>query len=184
VRIIAGACRGRRLAAPRGRGIRPTADRVREAIFDVLGDVGGAQVLDLFAGTGAMGLEALSRGAAWATFVDGGREALDLINRNLAACGFTNAAVVRADPSRGLTRVEALGRRYELVFCDPPYGKGLVPKVLARLAEGALLAEGTFIVAEHGVADDVGEVAGLAATLTLTESRRYGDVQVSFFRRA
>ncbi len=182
MRIIGGSIRGRRLFAPKGRAIRPTPDRVREAVFDILssilGEVGGAQVLDLYAGTGAMGLEALSRGAAWCTFVDRGREALDLTRRNAEACGFENLAVVRADPSRGLARLEAEGRLYDLVFCDPPYGRGLVPRTLARLEAGRLLAPSAVVVAEHAPADEV----GAAGRLSPTDSRRYGDVQVTFFR--
>lgn len=176
MRIIGGSARGRRLFAPRGRDIRPTPDRVREAVFNILGDIAGLTVLDLFAGTGAMGLEALSRGAAWCTFVDNGREALELIARNAAACGFDNLAIVRADPSRNLARLGKLSRRYDLVFCDPPYGQGLVPRTLARLEASGLLAPGATIVAEHALDDEVGGAGRLSAT----DSRAYGDVHITF----
>jgi 16S rRNA (guanine966-N2)-methyltransferase len=176
VRIIGGTARGRRLLTPKGRDIRPTPELVREAVFDILGEVGGQVVLDLYAGTGAMGLEALSRGAAWCTFVDRGRAALELIGRNAEACGFESLAIVRGDPSRGLGRLEKLGRRYDVVFCDPPYGRGLVPKTLARLAESPLLAPGAVIVTEHAPADEVSGVGGLSVSL----SRRYGDTQITF----
>jgi 16S rRNA (guanine966-N2)-methyltransferase len=177
VRIIGGTARGRRLHGPRGRLIRPTPDRVREAVFDILGEVSGQEVLDLFAGTGAMGLEALSRGASWCTFVDRGREALELTARNAALCGFANVEVIRADPSRGLRRLQERGRRYDLVFCDPPYGRGLVPKTLARLEASPLLAPEAVIVAEHAPTDALKGVGRLRPS----ESRRYGDVQITFF---
>ncbi|MFH0810434.1 MAG: 16S rRNA (guanine(966)-N(2))-methyltransferase RsmD [Pseudomonadota bacterium] len=192
MRIIAGVARGRRLATPKGqKDIRPTPDRVREAVFSILGeDVVGARVLDLFAGTGAMGLEALSRGAAWVTFVDHGREALALINRNAALCGFQSLAVVRADPTRDLARLKRRGfaplkeeRLYDLVFLDPPYGQGLVAKTLTELAGAALLAPMATVVAEHGPADEKIPPPQTAGPLSRTDSRRYGDVRVTFFYR-
>lgn len=180
MRIIGGTARGRRLHTPKGRGIRPTPEMVREAVFDILGEVAGLAVLDLYAGTGAMGLEALSRGAAWATFVDRGRAALELIRRNAEVCAFDTLAIVRADPSRGLAPVEAVGRHYDLVFCDPPYGQGLIPPTLARLEGSGLLSPGAVIVAEHAPAD---EVAGVGR-LQVSRSRRYGDVQITLLSEA
>ena len=117
MRVVAGEFKGRRLQAPRGRRTRPTADRVREALFSMLGDVSGARVLDLYAGSGALGIEALSRGAESAVFVERDQQALAAMRRNLEAVG-AEADVRRQDVSRFLARTEGT---FDLVFCDPPY---------------------------------------------------------------
>ena len=120
MRVIAGRFGGRRLSAPRGARTRPTADRVREALFSVLGDLEGARVLDLFAGSGALGIEALSRGAAEATFVDSAPAALRALRENLTALDL-EAEVRRADARGFLRSARKAGREYDLVFLDPPY---------------------------------------------------------------
>ena len=124
VRVVAGAAKGRRLQAPDGRDVRPTSDRVREAVFSALTSLGGfegAAVLDLFAGTGAMGIEALSRGADHATFVDDSAASLLAVKANLVTCGFAEQAeVVKAEALRWLAGPGG-GRAYDLAFCDPPY---------------------------------------------------------------
>jgi 16S rRNA (guanine966-N2)-methyltransferase len=154
MRIIAGAWRGRALAAPPGDGTRPTADRVRQALFDRLmhapwagrAAVGGAWVLDAFAGTGALGLEALSRGAAHATFLETGRTALAALRGNVAAC--------RAEGRCTVLAADALrpppGRACGLVFLDPPYGQALVGPALAALRTAGWIAPGALVVAEVG----------------------------------
>jgi 16S rRNA (guanine966-N2)-methyltransferase len=150
MRIVAGRWRGRVLAAPPGTATRPTSDRARQAIFDMLLHatwggrdlIDGARVLDVFAGTGAMGLEALSRGAAHATFIERDPAALAALRRNLAACGAA-ADVIAADacaPPRG--------RPCGLVFLDPPYELGLVPRACAALATAGWVAPGAIVVAE------------------------------------
>jgi 16S rRNA (guanine966-N2)-methyltransferase len=149
MRIIAGTWRGRLLAPPPPSGVRPTADRVRQALFDTLmhapwASVRGAHVLDAFAGTGALGLEALSRGAAHATFIERDRATLAVLRRNVAALGAA-ATVLAADalaPPRGTA--------HTLVFLDPPYGQGLVPRALAALGAAGWLAPGALVVAETG----------------------------------
>lgn len=182
MRIIAGRNRGLRLAAV-GRGdraahLRPTTDRVREAIFSVLegGRIGAAiaqaRVLDLFAGTGAMGLEALSRGAAQATFVETGRAALGLLEENIRRCrAEAEARILRVDATRLPT---ADGPAATLVFCDPPWGKGLAPRALERARAGGWLAHGAVVVVE--------EAAPLPAPegFALCEHRRWGDAHVTF----
>jgi 16S rRNA (guanine966-N2)-methyltransferase len=124
VRVVAGAAKGRRLQAPEGRDVRPTSDRVREAVFSALMSMGGmegAAVLDVFAGTGALGIEALSRGADQATFVDDAAAPLLAVKANLVTCGFADRAeVVKADALRWLAGAGG-GRSYDLAFCDPPY---------------------------------------------------------------
>lgn len=143
MRVVAGTARGRTLVAPPGSRTRPTTDRVREAIFNALGSRGGlegAQVADLFAGSGALGVEALSRGAAHATFVDRDRQARRAIARNLAACGFEDRATVVPVPVERWLAGLPPGQRYDLAFCDPPYAYdgwdellGALPAALAVL---------------------------------------------------
>jgi len=152
VRIIGGAWRGRRLDAPPGTGTRPTSDRVRQALFDMLlhapwagrEAVEGAAVLDAFAGTGALGLEALSRGGATASFLERDRAALAIIRANVSTCGAGDRArVLDADalkPPRGVPCT--------LAFLDPPYGEALIPRALAALAAAGWLAPGALLVAE------------------------------------
>src|SRR3954468_19185417 len=138
MRIIAGAHRGRRIAAPKGRDTRPTSDRVRENAFNLIGPVDDAEVLDLFAGSGAMGLEALSRGAARATFVDVDRDACRVIDANLDKLGL-RATVLCQDALRTLAQET---RRYDLVLCDPPYdfeGARLAPRLANLLTDDGVL---------------------------------------------
>ncbi|MBS0559446.1 MAG: 16S rRNA (guanine(966)-N(2))-methyltransferase RsmD [Proteobacteria bacterium] len=152
MRIIAGAWRGRALAAPAGARTRPTADRVRQALFDILlhapwggrEAVEGAAVLDAFAGTGALGLEALSRGAAHATFVESDKAALAALRANIAACGAASRATVMAGDVLAIRP----GPPFGLVFLDPPYRRALVPAALAALRRAGRLAPGAVIVAE------------------------------------
>jgi 16S rRNA (guanine966-N2)-methyltransferase len=153
VRIIAGRWRGRTLAAPAGADTRPTADRARQALFDMLmhspwaeGAVRDAQVLDVFAGTGAMGLEALSRGAARATFIENGRPALAALRANIAACRAESLAEVIAADARTPPRGKPCG----VIFLDPPYGRALVPMALTALGATGWIAPGALIVAEVG----------------------------------
>jgi len=140
MRVVAGAARGRQLRSPRGRAIRPTSDRAREGIFNSLTsitDLEGSTVLDLFAGTGALGIESLSRGAARATFVDDDRSALELIERNLALTGLSGGTVVRADAVQFLRN----GPRVDVAFADPPYAFDDWPTLLSRLRAGVAVLE-------------------------------------------
>jgi len=177
VRIIAGDWRGRVLASvgkgDAGAHLRPTTDRVRESLFSMLvggrfGDpITGARVLDLFAGTGALGLEALSRGAAEAVFVDDGRVAQKLIRENIATLGAgTRATLI----GRNATRLGACpGEAHSLVFCDPPYGKGLGEKALGAALAGGWISSGALVVWEESA--DVSPPEGLVPL----DERRYGD---------
>lgn len=170
MRVVAGELRGRRIEAPRGAGIRPTADRVREAIFSILGNVQGATALDLFCGTGALSIEALSRGAASATLVD---TRTAMARRNVEALGLADRCrVVRSNALRYLRGERG---QFDLVFCDPPY------KLADRL-EGQLdqllpdrLAEGGRVVVES----DVRRPLGLG--LSLLAERRYGDTLIRIY---
>jgi 16S rRNA (guanine966-N2)-methyltransferase len=170
VRIVAGQWGGRRLVAPPGAATRPTSDRVREALFSILGPIEGAAVLDLFAGSGALGLEALSRGAERATFVDRAPAAIRAVRANLEALGAT-AQVHARDVRAFLRDARAAGGPYDLVFLDPPYrdAAGLGP----ALELAPLLAEGGRVVSES----DRREPIALPA-LEVLDERRYGDTMI------
>jgi len=176
VRIIAGSNKGARIFAPKGQDTRPTGDRAREAAFNLIGPVDGAAVLDLFAGSGAMGLEALSRGAARAVFVEDDREACRTIDRNLDKLRLSGARVVQQDALRALAAEAAAGRRYDLVLVDPPY------EMFSSLQNGlsqylpAVLAEDGLVVVETGARDDPE-----LPPLSKRTSRRYGSARISLF---
>jgi 16S rRNA (guanine966-N2)-methyltransferase len=172
VRVIAGRYGGRRLQAPRGAATRPTSDRVREALFSILGDrVEGARVLDLFAGSGALGIEALSRGAASASFVDSAPAAVAAVRANLAALD-ASAEVARDDASRWLRTASAGARQYDLVFLDPPYRRA--PGLGAALSDllPAVLAPGALVISESD------RRSPLELPIHATDERRYGDTLI------
>jgi 16S rRNA (guanine966-N2)-methyltransferase len=171
VRIISGSHKGARIFAPRGSETRPTGDRVREAAFNLIGPVDGASVLDLYAGSGAMGLEALSRGAASAVFVENDREACRAIERNLAKLGLTGATV----RCRDALQVLAGDRRtYDLILCDPPYGFADHAR-LGPYLQRAL--EPTGLVVYETAARSTPELDGL----TVRTSRTYGSARLTLF---
>lgn len=181
MRIVAGEFRGRKLHAPKGMNIRPTSDRVREAIFNIIGPrFPEVRVLDLFAGTGALGLEALSRGAAQAVFVDENSEAIRLISTNIKSCGVQDRSLVIQGPVdrvlRRLCKSEEPSEKFNLIFLDPPYGKGYVEKTLRGLT--ALAAPEALVVAEHHTRDVLSVRLG---EWLLNQERKYGDTKVSFF---
>jgi 16S rRNA (guanine(966)-N(2))-methyltransferase RsmD len=160
--------------------MRPTADRVREAIFNILGlEVTNSVVLDLFAGTGALGIEALSRGARSATFVEIQASALRVLHRNLEQCGLFEASRVLALPAdKALPRLAAAGDEFSLIFLDPPYGQGIAAKILLLMAKRNLLSPGGQIIAEHSRLE---ELAAVYEPLERHDQRRYGATMVSFY---
>ena len=184
MRVIAGTARGRRLAAPGDSTVRPTADRVREALFSILTsrreNLAGCRVLDLFAGTGALGIEALSRGASQAVFVDSRQSSLRLVEKNLALTGLSAAGrTVAMDARQALALLVRQGARFDLVFCDPPYRDLVVrDQVLAMLGSGELLATDAIVVIEGAARDLAPEAVGL---LHRDDSRTYGDTAITFF---
>jgi 16S rRNA (guanine966-N2)-methyltransferase len=173
LRVVAGEFKGRRLAAPRGARTRPTSDRVREALFSMLGDVAGARVLDLYAGSGALGIEALSRGAASALFVERDPAAVAVIERNLAPLE-VDATVERADAVRWLARAEG---PFDLVFCDPPYDSA--SRLAGPLAERlpGLTADDARIVTESDKRNP------LELPFPLIVERTYGDTRIAIHGR-
>ena len=182
MRVIGGAHRGRRLRAPRGLRTRPTADRVREALFDILGPaVRGLRVLDLFAGTGAVGVEALSRGAARVVFVERDRDAVRALQANLAALGLSRdrARILAADAVAALARLGRSEPPFDLVFLDPPYAGDLAARTLATLAGSPLLRPGARVVVQHFAKTELRAVPGLERH---GEARRFGETALTFFR--
>ncbi|MFT0860872.1 16S rRNA (guanine(966)-N(2))-methyltransferase RsmD [Ancylobacter sp. G4_0304] len=184
MRIVGGRFKGRPLKSPSSNATRPTTDRLREALFNVLahayGDAAdGAKVLDLFAGTGALGIEALSRGAAFALFVEDATEPRALIRANVEALGLGGCTrIFRRDATKlGPT---AGGERYSLVFCDPPYGKGLGEKALAGALAGGWLAPEALVIVEEAVDAAFAAPEGF----TEIERRRYDATEIVFLRAA
>lgn len=184
MRITGGTAKGRKLRSPKGPGdsIRPTSDRVREALFSILSErIAGAQVLDLFSGTGSLGLEALSRGAASTVFVDQSPHALELIRTNLLHCfPRTPAELFRIDLSKAagytsLARRLAPGRQFDLVFLDPPYEKKLAEMALTMVDTTGLVAAGGSLIAEERWKVVMPERAG---NLRLDLHRRYGETAI------
>ena len=174
MRVVAGRLGGRTLVAPRGMRTRPTSDRVREAVFSILGPVDRLRVLDLFAGSGAMAIESLSRGAAEATLVDSSRQSIAAIRRNLQTLGL-EATAVQQRVETFLERARPDGRQYDLVFVDPPYRQtsGLSERLSAALTP--VLAPGARVVAESDRRDP------LELDLAPVDRRRYGDTLILIF---
>jgi len=179
VRVVAGKWGGRTIRAPRGTSVRPTTDRVREAVFSMLGDgAEGSVVLDLFAGTGAMAIEALSRGAAGAVLVESSPAALGALRANLASLEAEGAVCLPLDYREAVRRLSAKGRTFDLVFLDPPYGKGLVGLSAGLLSRAGILAPGAVVVAERASRDPV---ETLPAGWRERADRRYGDTRITLY---
>ena len=183
MRIVAGTHRGRPLVGPKGPGLRPTADRIRESVFNLLGQFfEGGEVLDLYAGTGALAFEALSRGMSRAVLVDSGAESARLVAENALALGMDGRIeLLRLPVARAVPRLVAEGRRFALVFADPPYADEVVTEVAEAVGEGGLLVEGGTLVVEHGRREVAPDRVG---RLQRMDSRRFGDTVVSLYRVA
>lgn len=188
MRVTGGTLRGRALVAPKDMRVRPTSDKVRQAIFNMLAHrdfggapgVGGTRVADLFAGTGALGIEALSRGARWCLFIEDDSESRALIRRNVEALGLTGVSKIwRRDAAAPGPLPAGAGGPFDLVFLDPPYRKGLAAAALAALARENWLAPGALAVAETAEDEDVPSVPGYA----VLDTRCYGGTRVTFLRR-
>jgi len=182
VRIVAGRFKGTALAAPKSQGTRPTSDRLRETVFNILAhgldlDLDGIRVLDLFAGTGALGFEAISRGAGHCTFIEEGTEARGVIRRNMETLGLNGAAKIFR---RDATRLGSAGTiaPFDLLFADPPYDKGMGEKALASAAAGGWLTPGAVCVLEERSSADIDLPKGFETL----DRREAGDSQVLFLR--
>ncbi len=182
MRIIAGSAKGRRLASPKSSATRPVLDQVKESIFNILFDVGDLRVLDLFAGTGSIGLEAVSRGAREAIFVDNDRDAVSTIRENIERCGFENET--RIISKHVESAIKILGKKdepFDLIFIDPPYLKDLVVPTIAAVFEAGLLAPDGQIITEHHPKEPI---QGLPGGLGISDERKYGQTLITFIQYA
>ena len=185
MRVIAGKYKGRKLYSPEDSSVRPTTDKVKEAMFSILtNETYGARVLDLFAGSGGLGIEALSRGAEYCLFADSSRRSLSLIKMNLQHCKVEeNTKVVAGDYSKVLKNLagrieDGLEEPFDIIILDPPYDAGFMDEVFRLIAEGGILAEGGTIVAEHKKHE---ELPDLFHGFTKSKERRYGVVRLSIY---
>lgn len=180
MRIISGRYKGRRLQSISGTAVRPTADQVREALFNILAEiVSGAFVLDLFSGTGAMGIEALSRRAQYAVFIDNASQPLTVLRKNLNTFGLlAQSRIIRWNIAKNLNCLKPFPNKFDLVFMDPPYQKGLIPVALTNLMRVQCLEPGAIIVAEHERHCDI---TLPDASVSVTDQRRYGQTRLTFF---
>ncbi len=182
MRVTGGQIRGRVLAAPKNLEIRPSSNKVREAIFNIIGqDLSGSKVLDMFSGTGLLGIEALSRGAVLACFVDNAKQSLALIKKNLALCGYEHSGqICKWDLSKGLPENRPfLDATYDLVFLDPPYRSHLAAGLIEALSVSKRLEPRALIVLETGKTAEARHVL----PLQLIEARIYGDTKLSIYKK-
>ena len=182
MRIIGGEYKSRIIGMPMGVDMRPTQDKVREAVFNIIsGRIEGANVLDLYAGSGAYGIEALSRGAEFAVFVDNNPKCVKAIRDNIENLGIGGQAwaIVRADAVKALKSLGASYGRFDLVFLDPPYHEGMARNSLRNILEYDILAPNNCIILEHYKKDSIDAMEGLLRV----DERRYGDTVISIFKR-
>ncbi len=176
MRVITGSARGRRLKAPEGVDVRPTTDKVKEAIFSIVQfDIEGSAVLDLFSGSGQMGVEALSRGAKSCIFVDSSRSSIEVTKENIAAAGFKNEATVMNSDSIGYLRM--CRNTFDLAFLDPPYGKGLIDEAVTLLS--GHMSDRGIIVCEHELGLELPEEFG---KMRKYRTYKYGKIGVTVFK--
>ena len=174
MRVISGQARGRKLKAPKGMKVRPTIDRVKEALFNIIGPaIVESNFLDLYAGTGSIAIEALSRGAALAVLVERDQQNIRLIKENLLLCGLAAQSIIyHRNVQEALLELGQQRRQFDFIFLDPPYGQGLVEPTLAGIMQARILADGGLVIAEHGRREEICEaVQGLA----LKRQSNYGD---------
>ncbi len=182
MRIIGGESKGRAIRLPGGCSIRPTADRVKEALFNILGSVEGKSLLDLFAGCGNVGLEALSRGACGSVFVEKDLRLIETIRANLRLLGFEGRAeVIAADAEKGVRRLRKRGERFDILFADPPYEEGFLTKILTCLKSGELLTENGIIILQHSLREPLKQ--SVTEAVAVSDQRRYGDTLLSFLKK-
>lgn len=178
MRIIAGIARGRRLASPSGSHIRPVLDQVKEAIFNILFDVRDMAVLDLFAGTGSIGLEAVSRGAKRAVFVENNKAAVELIRENIRRCGLEKECRVIPRPAKSaLRQLSEEDEKFDLIFIDPPYLKNLINPTIKTVHELNLLKDNGRLIMEHHPKEPV---KNLPEGLKISDQRKYGQTLITF----
>ncbi len=182
MRIVAGKYRSRLIRSPKPEGVRPTKDRIREALFNIIKEnVAGAEVLDLFAGSGAFGIEAISRGAKSVVFVDDERECIKTIDDNLKDLGVEKDkfTILKMDVVKAINKLVNDGKKFDIVLMDPPYYKDMVKKCLIKLSERDILNPLCIIIAEHHKRDVLPQEIG---GITSYRTARYGDICLTFYR--
>lgn len=182
MRIIAGKAKGRRLRVPKQRSVRPTSDYLREALFDILGtSVGGVRFLDLYAGSGAVGIEAVSRGAIEVVFLEHDPACLQVLRENVERVGYAGQRVIAGDVLRVLPRLARQGERFDMIFLDPPYGTGLARRTLNIMAAGDLLRPRGVVIVEHFAKELLPPRIGVLARF---REKRHGQTVLSFYTTA
>jgi 16S rRNA (guanine966-N2)-methyltransferase len=181
MRVIAGDARGRPLFFSQKSKARPTSDMIKGAFFNILGPVTGKIFLDVFAGSGSVGIEALSRGAAFVTFIEKEAAHGDYINKNLLRCGFKgNYDIIGAEVKKAVPILQKKGARFDILFADPPYEAGLVEETLELFADGKLFASDSMIIFQHSVREEPDWKRG--GGLTVLDQRKYGDTLLTFLK--
>jgi 16S rRNA (guanine(966)-N(2))-methyltransferase RsmD len=182
MRIITGSAKGTKLKSPNGMETRPTADRVKESLFNIMGNIlVDADVLDLFAGTGNLGLEAVSRGASCAVFIDKSPNSIETIRVNaLQTKLIDKTEIYKNDVFKGLTKLDQLQRTFDLIFCDPPYNKGFINRVLAQIDKSNLLKSEGILVIEHSQHEEMKQEW---ENLQMRRREKYGETLISFWCR-
>ena len=179
MRIITGRARGLQLNTPKNFDVRPTADRVKESVFNIIGSkIIGTKVLDLFAGTGNLGLESWSRGAEAITFIDESNESLRLVQNNIAKCrADKDCTVIKGNAVNVIDRLHKQGQLFDFAFCDPPYNKGWIEKIINALVTSPVLNQGGYLVVERAVHE---AIDNLPTAFELVRSEKYGETIVDF----
>ena len=182
MRISGGEAKGRLIRIPVGSRVRPTTDRVREALFNIFSTVAEKTFLDLFAGSGIVGLEALSRGAAFSSFVEKDLRVAGALKARIGELGYAaRAEVISAPAHKALDILRRSGKRFDVIFADPPYNEGLAAETVRLLENGELMAPGGILVLQHSARETFGVLR--AVPMLLTDKRRYGETVLSFFRK-
>ena len=179
MRVIAGIAKGTKLVSPPVKLVRPALDRVKESLFSILADISGLRILDIFAGSGSIGIEALSRKADFCVFVELSNQVCETINKNLKKCKFeNNAKVFRMNHQKAIEKLSKSDEKFDLIFVDPPYFKELIIPTLQLLCKNNLLKEGALVVAEHHEKEELKLPPGWC----LTDKRSYGQTVLSFLK--
>jgi len=181
MRIIGGDSKGRRIYSPKNSKTRPTSDGIKESLFNILQEVSGKTFLDLFAGCGSVGLEALSRGAAKVVFVEKNPVMANAIRRNLRELGIINKyEILEAVVAKGIKKLQSKGERFDILFADPPYERGFIREIFQCLGEGEMILSNGVVILQHSIREDIPET--LKGKFMLIDQRRYGDTLLSFFK--
>lgn len=182
MRISGGEARGRKISPPAGKDVRPTPEMIREALFNILSPLDDIDFLDLFAGTGSVGLEALSRGARSAVFVEKNGRAAGQLASLLESWNYAaKAKVLAMDVKVGTAKLSKEGRKFDMVFADPPYERGMISKTIQYCLEHGLIADDGLMILQHSIREPLGQPS-LHHPLELLQERRYGDTLVSFLQ--